>query len=109
MLCGAELYEMNKSTEDFSDTSFDAWVYNVDSSSFDKTNKSLFVCFYEKDGSLTIHYYTTLREPFEYLVVGYLDAVAKHVYFVCVKMTMLTRQRGKWGVNNYHVSFDIRG
>ena len=109
MLCGAELYEMNKSTQDFSDINFNAFVYNFDSISFDRTDKSLFVCFYEEDGSLTLHYYTTFGEPFENLVVGYLEAVAKDVYCTRVKITVLTHQHGKWGDNTYHVSFDVRG
>ena len=111
MLCGAELYGMKKSTEDFSDITFDAFVYNVDTISFDNTDTSLFVCFYEKDSSLTLHYYTQFKESFEYLVIGYLKAVAKDVYCTRVKISVLTRRYGKWGqsVNNYHVSFDIRG
>ena len=115
MMCGAELYEINvkKSKEAdhdyFCDITFYAFVFNLETITFDETDKSYFGGFYEKDGSMYLAYYTRFKEPFEHLLIGYLQTVAEKTYNVGVNITLLKSTDGKFGVNTHHAALGITG
>jgi len=114
-MCGAELYEINvkKSKEAdhdyFCDITFYAFVFNLETITFDETDKSYFGGFYEKDGSMYLTYYTWFKEPFEHLLIGYLQTVAEKTYNVGVNITLLKSTDGKFGVNTHHAALGIKG